>query len=147
MNLYFRKAGIAVSVLLLAANLSATAQAADTEAVSIAQMAGTWRLAVSGFTGCGSSSMLFDVTLNSSGVGTNGVLTQHGSCGDSVITGQSFHITSLASNGSGTANFSCGTGCGWNLTIQVSRNRQVFNLVDVDPVNPGNYIAGTGVRQ
>jgi len=62
-----------------------------------------------------------------------------------VNTGQTFTINSLIANGSGTAGLSCGADCGWTFNIQVARNREIFNLVDV--VNDGNYLAGTAVRQ
>jgi hypothetical protein len=44
-------------------------------------------------------------------------------------------------------NLSCGPGCGWNLIIQVAKNRQIFNVVDVDHLNPGNYLEGTAIHQ
>ena len=122
-------------------------QAAEPASFSVAQMAGSWRMAFSGFTGCGNTSMLMDVTLAQDGRSVNGVLTQHGSCGDSVLAGQAFRIESLSSDGSGTAAMGCGDSCGWNLIIQVSRDRQTFNMVDVDPINPGNYISGVAVKR
>lgn len=148
MNLLSR-CHIAASALAIATFLVPAHAAPEIEphAVSISQMAGTWRMTFSGFTGCGLVSMLMDVTLAADGTSTNGTLTQHGQCGDVVLTGQAFRIETLASNGAGTAAMGCGEGCGWNLTIQVSRNRQMFNIVDVAPVNPGNYISGTAVRQ
>jgi hypothetical protein len=56
-------------------------------------------------------------------------------------------IQTLKRDGSGTANLSCGVGCGWEFTIQVDRHGTIFNLVDVDPANPGNFVAGTAIRQ
>ena len=53
----------------------------------------------------------------------------------------------LNPDGSGTANLSCGNACGWEFTIQVDRQRSMFNLVDVDTQNPDNFVAGTAVRQ
>jgi hypothetical protein len=50
-----------------------------------------------------------------------------------------------SSNGSGTANLSCGSGCGWDFDIQVSPDKQTFNLVDV--VNGGNGLAGVAIAQ
>jgi hypothetical protein len=41
----------------------------------------------------------------------------------------------------------CGVGCGWEFNIQVDRQRTMFNLVDVDPMNPNNFVAGTAIRQ
>lgn len=48
--------------------------------------------------------------------------------------------------GSGTGNLSCGVSCGWELNIQVAASAQIFNLVDVAPENPNNYIAGTAIH-
>ncbi len=58
-----------------------------------------------------------------------------------------FTIQSLSANGSGTAFLSCGTGCGWNLNIQVAHNGQMFNMVDVTTGNPGNFVEGSAIRQ
>jgi len=66
-------------------------------------------------------------------------------CGDSTATNLPITITSLASNGSGTANLSCGSGCGFNFHIQVSADRSTFNLVDVS--DPGNFLEGTAIHQ
>ncbi len=113
--------------------------------VGYADLAGTWTATLNGFTGCGNSAMLVAINLNAAGVGT-ATLTTHGQCGNSVATGQSFNVTSLNTNGTGTAGLSCGVGCGWNLKIQVSPDRQTMNLIDVDAVNPGNFIAGVAVH-
>ncbi len=78
--------------------------------------------------------------------GSAATLTTHEQCGDSVLASQSFKVTALNASGTGTAGLSCGVGCGWNLRIQVSPDRQVMNLIDVDPVNPGNYISGVAVH-
>jgi hypothetical protein len=40
-----------------------------------------------------------------------------------------------------------GVGCGWVLTIQVDRKGTVFNMADIEPTNPGNFVAGTAIRQ
>jgi len=109
-------------------------------------LAGPWQMAISGNTGCGLTTMLVDVTLNASGFGNNATITMHGSCGDSVITGQTFQILSISGR-TAKANLSCGAGCGWNLDVQIEPKYTSFNLVDVDPVNPGNYIAGTAIRR
>jgi hypothetical protein len=50
-------------------------------------------------------------------------------------------------NGSGTANLSCGTGCGWDFNIQMAPDRSTFSLVDVSAANPGNDLAGVAVHQ
>lgn len=87
--------------------------------------------------------LAFTGTMNSSGVAT-GTLTGSSGCGPSSNT-QTFTITGLAANGSGTAGLTCGPGCGWTFNIQVSPNKQVINLVDV--TDPNNWLAGTAVKQ
>jgi len=112
--------------------------------VSKSDLAGNWQITLGGFTGCGQSTELATITLNANGAGT-GTLQTHGSCGDSSLTGQTFTILSLKANGSGTAGLSCGTGCGWAFTIQVSPDRSTFNLVDIS--DPGNYLEGSAIHQ
>jgi hypothetical protein len=63
------------------------------------------------------------------------------------VTGQTFTVLTISANGSGTANLSCGTGCGWNFNIQVSPDRSTFSLVDVSAANPSNYLSGMAVHQ
>ena len=99
---------------------------------------------------------LVNFTLDSSGTTNSAVLVLHAGagagCGDRTLTGQTFTIQSLNADGSGTANLTCGTGCGWEFNIQVSRQRSenrphIFNMVDVDPANPGNFAEGSAIRQ
>jgi hypothetical protein len=97
--------------------------------------------------GCGPMSILVNFTLNSAGSAANATLVSHSGCGTSTTTGQTFTISSLGQNGSGSANLSCGVGCCWNLRIQVSSDRSIFNLVDVDANNPGNYVQGVAIHQ
>ncbi len=137
-----------LAVLLLATvgslvTLGAAANAKPKPLITVAQLAGPWQISVVGNTGCGISSIMLDVKLNSSGTGT-GTLTGHSGCGDSSGP-QTFTIISLNSNGSGTAGLTCGSGCGWTFDIQVSPDRQVFNLVDL--TDPSQYLAGTAVKQ
>jgi hypothetical protein len=73
----------------------------------------------------------------------SGTLVGNSGCGPSSGT-QTFTIVSLNSNGSGIAGLSCGSDCGWTFNIQVSPNKQVFNMVDV--TDPGNYPAGSAVQ-
>src|SRR5262245_49090886 len=47
----------------------------------------------------------------------------------------------MNSNGSGTANLVCGTGCGFNFNIQVAPDRSIFNLVGSPPL-AGNLLGG-----
>ena len=135
-------AAAAVAVAAIAAPVVASAGVGY---IGYPDLAGNWTATLNGFTGCGSSAMLVTFNLNSAGAGTAS-LTTHGQCGDSVATGQTFKVTALNTNGTGTAGLSCGVGCGWNLRLQVSPDRQIMNLIDVDPVNPGNYIAGVAVH-
>lgn len=115
--------------------------------ISISDLTGSWQATILGETGCGLSSMLVTFTLNSSGVANNAVSTGHSSgCPDGTVSGLTFQILSMNPDGSGTANLSCGAGCGWNLNIQVPPDRSTFNLVDVSSANPGNYIAGVAIN-
>ncbi len=107
-------------------------------------LVGNWQIALRGNTGCGFQSMLAKVTMNTAGVGV-GSLQTHGQCGDFNLANQTFTVASLNPNGSGKASLSCGAGCGWGFDIQVSPDRSRFNLVDVNPGNPGNYVEGEGV--
>jgi len=115
--------------------------------ITKSDLSGPWQITLTGNTGCGLSTMLVNVTLNNSGIGTNATIKMHGQCGDSVSSGNTFQILTLNGNGSGTANLSCGASCGWSLNIQVSPDRSTFNIVDVDPANPNNYIGGMAVHQ
>jgi hypothetical protein len=149
MNNHRQPARLAVlAVLLLATAGSLVTLSAAQErvkpAITVAQLAGPWQIAIVGNTGCGVSSLLFTGTLNASGTAV-GSLTFSSGCGPTTTT-QTFTITSLNANGSGTADLTCGSGCGWNFDIQASANKQVFNLVDV--VNGGaNVLAGTAIKQ
>ena len=115
--------------------------------ISKQDLSGPWQMTLNGNTGCGLTSMLVTVTLNSTGVGANATIKSHGQCGNSTTTGQTFTVMTLGTNGSGTANLTCGAGCGWTLTIQVSPDRSVFNIVDVDAANPNNFLDGVAVHQ
>lgn len=133
-----------LAVFGMAAALSLVTVSHATGNVSKSDLAGTWQIVLGGFTGCGQSTELATITLNATGAGT-GTLQTHGSCGDSSLTGQTFTVSSLKANGSGTAGLSCGTGCGWAFTIQVSPDRSTFNLVDI--TDPGNFLEGTAIHQ
>ena len=112
-------------------------------AITMSQLAGPWEIALAGNTGCGASSMLFAGNLNATGVATGTLVFSSVQCGSSSGV-QTFTITSLNSHGSGTANLSCGTNCGWNFNIQVAANEQTFSLVDL---NRTNGLAGTAVAE
>jgi hypothetical protein len=114
--------------------------------ITIGNFAGHWQMTVIGQTSCGFGTTVYTVTLNASGSGT-AAGTYHSVCGDSATGTVAFKILSVNSHGSGTANLSCGTDCGWSLKVQLSPDHTVFNLVDVDPQNPQNFIEGTAVKQ
>jgi hypothetical protein len=116
-------------------------------AITIASLAGPWQMTLTGFTGCGMSTSVVTFTLDTNGTGSATNRSHTSGCGDPVSTGTPFTIQSLNPNGSGKAGLSCGTGCGWGLEIQVAKNRQIFNVVDIDPLNPGNYLEGTAIHQ
>lgn len=139
-----RRAFGAVGFLLVAAVLP-TRGMAGVGQITYADLQGPWVATLSGFTGCGQSAMHVTINMNNAGTGT-ATLTTHGQCGDSVLAGQSFKILSMNTNGSGTAGLTCGAGCGWTLRFQVAPDRQIMNLIDVDPINPGNFIAGVAVH-
>ena len=75
-------------------------------------------------------------------------LRTHGACGNNQTT-ETFRIDSLNPDGSGMAGLTCnnGVGCGWVLTIQVDRKNTIFNMADIEPTNPGNFVAGTAIKQ
>lgn len=138
--------------MVFAVPLSATAEQTATVTSRVARtrsaLAGKWVATIVGNTGCGFGTMYVTFTLNSAGSGSGtATIVGHAQCGDGTTSGLDFNITSLNANGSGTANLSCGAGCGWDLNIEVARNNQVFNLVDVSPANPNNYIEGTAIKQ
>jgi hypothetical protein len=117
-----------------------------TGTITKADLSGPWAMTVTGVTGCGETTMYVTFTLNSAGSGTSTQQGHSAACGDNTGSAP-ITITSLNPNGSGTANLSCGTGCGWDFTIQVSPDRSVFNLVDVSPANPGNFLEGVAIHQ
>jgi hypothetical protein len=105
-------------------------------------------MTIIGQTGCGFGTTLYTFTLNASGSSSNVTGIYHtAGCGDGTSSGNMFTIQSLNADGSGTANLTCGTGCGWNLNIQVSPDRSKFNVIDVSPANPGNFIEGVAIHQ
>jgi hypothetical protein len=120
------------------------------EDLGISQLTKPWQIALVGTTSCGRTSLLFSGTLNASGTAT-GTLTASSGCGKST-SAQTFTITSLQSNGAGTATLSCGMGCltpfyrggnAWTFNIQVGLLALTFDLVDV--TNGGNELAGTAM--
>jgi hypothetical protein len=124
---------------------------ADTgDALTVASLKGTWQLSFMGITGCGFTTMVETAVLDGAGVGTVTTAQSHtAGCGDAITTTASlpFTVNHLNPDGSGTGGLSCGPGCGWNLIIQVSENAQMFTAIDVDPVNPGNFVSIVAVKR
>jgi hypothetical protein len=137
-----------VSVVPLSAAADQTGTVTPPVARTLSALQGTWVATIVGTTGCGLESMIVQFTLDSAGKGSGtATIVGHGQCGNYKTSGLDFNITSLNANGTGSANLSCGTACGWDLRIEVARSNDVFNLVDVSPANPNNYIAGTAIKQ
>lgn len=134
-----------LSVLAIAAVAALVTAGHATGSIGKADLNGPWSVSLNGNTGCGLVAMQATFNLNG-GTGT-ATVTTHGQCGDTVLTGQTFTVLTIAANGSGTANLSCGTGCGWDFNIQVSSDRSTFSLVDVSAANPNNYLSGVAVHQ
>ncbi len=135
-------------------SIMTTVQAQAPPSITVQDLAGTWQATLIGNTGCGLTSMLVTFTLDSSGMATNASNTGHvlnggnaGCLDGATSTGNTFTITLLNPNGSGTAGLSCGAGCGWNFHIQVAPDKNIFNLVDVDPANFNNLLQGVAIRQ
>jgi len=115
--------------------------------ITKADLSGNWQVSlISSSGGCGVGTALVTFTLNSSGAATNATEVSHSSgCGDTTSTGNTFTVSSLGSNGSGTAGLSCGAGCGFTFKIQVAPDRSEFNLVDV--TDSGNFLEGVAIHQ
>lgn len=141
----FNRPALAAAFAVSFAAAAPSSAIAGVGLVTLADFHGPWTATLNGLTGCGHTAMHVAFTMNSTGTGT-GTLTSHGQCGNSVLTGQTFRILSLSTTGNGTANLTCGPGCGWNLRFTMSPDRQVMNLIDVDPANPGNFIGGVAVH-
>ena len=114
--------------------------------VTVSQLQGPWVITLIDNTGCGWSSSYITVTFNAAGVGTGLNRSHTSGCGDPVGY-EPLRIASLSPNGSGIMDGTC-IGCGgWIFHIQVSTDVREFNIVDVSPSNPGNYLEGTAIRQ
>lgn len=138
-----------VALTLILSSLRPPSAAAETEGYSItlASLQGPWQMTLTGVGGCGFSTNLLQFTLDAAGHGVSSGLYHTERCGDGTFRSYPFTIQTLNPDGSGTANWSCGPGCGWNFIIQVARLSQVFTAIDVDPANPGNFLSGTAIRQ
>jgi len=132
-------------VTLLSAAIPASAQGRPKPAVTMASLAGSWKTTIVGQGSCGIGSELLVFTLNSSGEATDVQYTAHTvNCGEQSFTDQTFTVTSLSSDGSGTAEVDI-NGAVRHFTIQVSPNHQVFSMVDL--TDTGHYQAATGILQ
>jgi hypothetical protein len=135
-------------VLALVVVVATSTPSSATGDIVKADLAGRWQMTIIGQTGCGFGTTLYTFTLNASGSSSNVSGTYHtAGCGDGTSSGNAFTIQSLNADGSGTANLTCGSGCGWNLNIQVSPDRSKFNVIDVSSANPGNFIEGVAIHQ
>ena len=141
----FHRSTLAAVAVAFAACAAPTAGWAGVGLIGFADLHGPWAATLTGNTGCGLTSMHVAINMNATGTGT-ATITNHGQCGDSVLAGQTFKIVSLSTNGSGTANLTCGPDCGWIFRFQVAPDRQIMNLVNVSPLNPNNFLAGVAVH-
>jgi hypothetical protein len=150
-QLKLARIGIPSALALMIAGPQASS--ANAEDITLAALRGNWQATLLwSNSGCGPMSGLLKFTFGANGttstatLTTNSGKTKAGACGPSTST-QSFTISSLKSNGSGVAGLTCGVDCGWQFNIQVAPDVAVFNLVDVDPANPNNYVEGTAIKQ
>jgi hypothetical protein len=133
----------------LAAGLLLQPGVASASGMTMADLAGSWQVEMIGTTGCGFQTMQANFTLDGKGDAHNSMtLVGHGQCGDGTTQHLQFVVNSLNADGSGTASLYCAYNtavCGWNLNIQVNKDRNSFSAVDL--VNTANYVSGMGVRQ
>jgi len=138
---------VALSLVALTLAGAQTAQAAPRD---VARLAGPWQAALvwSG-SGCGPMTGVVNFNLDKTGVDHSATLRTHSAgCPNSTST-ELVRIDSLNADGSGMASLTCNNqvGCGWVLTIQVDRTGRIFNLADIAAQNPGNFVAGTAIKQ
>jgi hypothetical protein len=141
----FARLVLPVALCLIASLALVKRSSATIGNITKADLTGPWVVSLYAQTGCGVGTSQVNFTLNAVGVSTAATNKVHNSCGDSTTTGNTFTITSLNTNGSGTAGLTCGTGCGWTFNIQVAPDRSTFTLVDL--TDPLNYLQGTAVHQ
>lgn len=143
----FVRLGISAALCLVTAVALVKHSSASIGSISKADLSGNWQLTLYGTTGCGAAdARLVTFTLNGSGSATNANSSAHTSgCGDFTLSGDTFTVFTLNSNGAGTAGLSCGPNCGWQFNIQVSPDRSSFSLLDTK--DPGNFLIGTAVHQ
>jgi hypothetical protein len=130
-------------VLSLVVVVATTTPSSATGNIVKADLSGAWQMTIIGQTGCGFGTTLYTFTLNASGSSSNVTGIYHtAGCGDGTSSGNMFTIQSLHADGSGTANLTCGTGCGWNLNIQVSPDRLEVQRDRCVPRKPGKLHRG-----
>ena len=139
----------AMLVVTLAAAMSSAAQDKPNAnpPLTISQMKGTWVAALSGVTGCGTTTLETTFTLDATGNGTQTSATQHtAGCGDIDLSGQTAQIQQFNADGSGFIALGCGSGCGFGFDIQVVKaGPQAFTMAP--QTVPGNYLAGVALRK
>jgi len=147
-----KKVAIAAVALLIitfaSVMFSAAQESSNVKApILISQMKGTWTAALSGVTGCGTTTLETTFTLDGTGNGTQVTATQHTvGCGDIDLSGQTAQIQQFNADGSGFIALGCGTGCGFGFDIQVVKaGPQAFTMAP-QPVS-GNYLAGVALRK
>ena len=114
--------------------------------LAVSDLQGDWTATFSGFTGCGVSTLLIHFNLDATGNGTQTLQAGHSDgCGDGTFTDRPVGIHFLNPDGSGEIGFDCGPLCGFVFPMQVSRNRQLFNM-SAESVG-GNYLAGAAVKR
>jgi hypothetical protein len=130
---------------LVAVAIPAAADGKAEPEITVAKLAGSWQATFVGQDDCGIGSELVTFTLNS-GEASSATWQYHTvSCGDGKNKDLSFTIDSLNSDGTGTATLQVIETSKISLSIQVSGNEQVFNLVDITDSN--HYKEGTAVKQ
>src|SRR5258707_1266207 len=144
LNVFARLVALSVLAFTSIVSLSGTS-AASIGNITKADLTGFWQMTFFGQTGCGIGASLVTFTLNNAGTGTATETGHNSGCPDGTIAGV-FNVLTLNPDGSGTAGLSCGSGCGWNLNIQVSPDRSTFSVIDVSSANPGNFVAGVAIN-
>jgi len=112
-------------------------------AITVSQLAGSWQATLVIDGGCGQGTKLVVFKLNSTGAGSAAALYHTPACGNNSQAG-TIQITALGPEGAGTAQLIFGSTI-FNFYIQVSRNIQVFNMVDI--YDSGNYEEGSAIRR
>lgn len=139
-------AALTLVTLLAVAVPCATAEGNELQPpLTLSALAGSWQATLFGDADCGIGTQILVFTLNSSGTATDVQYIYHTArCGNGTDTNQSFTITSLNLDGSGTAQLEVkGTTTTYN--IQVNQAATIFNLVDV--TDSGQYHQGTALKQ